>query len=655
MDPVVPRSFSFKSFSPQSFCQAFLLRYRQWLIAAFSCLLTTLGFFAAFALRFDFELAERIDAGTFFLPLAFLLLCRAIAYDHYDLHRGYWRYVSTDDAWNLFKAHLASSGVFMVSMWALSVSGFPRSVPIIEFALSLLLAVGSRLVVRMLCEYYFNKRRQELLTEQASFVIFGGSLTARLLLKSLKSQHQHMLYPMAIFDDNPELWGQKVSGVPVVGGIDHMRDFIVKNPVEWVTVTCHNLPSPKREVLSRLARECKVPVRYLRSMDDVLSSSLASQKDRMSVEQLLNCDVSIERNVDVEHALVGKRVLITGAGGSIGSELVRQVLSYGPRELILVDKCEFNLYSIEQEIRHQSLAPSSTKTHFVLADISQAWRMTRVFNKHMPEVIFHAAAYKHVPLLEKNVCDGFINNVVGTRVLLEHAKKVGAERFILISTDKAVDPSSIMGCTKRIAELMVSDFGKNTNLRTAAVRFGNVINSAGSVIPLFVKQIQSGVPITVTDERMERYFMSIRQAVRLVLNAASLADSGEIYLLDMGSPVRILDVAKKLRSLYGREDLEIVISGLRPGEKLSETLHSHRETKTPTGYEKISRLTAHQIPDIDIFELVSAIEEQVGRFDNDQLGRLLMNLVNNETEMSALSEFMLRRRIRDEDISVANS
>lgn len=627
----------------------FFLNHRRTLIVTLNIALTVASFIAALALRFDFNIAEKLNVAFVCLPLLVLIAARAAAYTFYDLNQGYWRFVSTHEALTIVKAHVLSTLVFMAAVGLFQIPGFPRSLAFIELALSLLLCAGSRVAVRLWCEYYLSKKAQRLLGPRREVIIVGGAVNGHLIIKTMRSQQKLHYNPIAVFDDDSSLWGQSVHGVKVVGAISRIPEFLKKNPnITSIIVSASHLSEEKQKQLDVWADRAGVTSQRLRGVDDILSSSLAGGDTIMTPEELLNREVKIEHENEIQQVIGGRRVLITGAGGSIGSELVRQVLMYEPSTLVLVDKSEFNLYQIEQEARDLAYA-KNTKKYFSLGDIVNRTQMKRLFNTHKPEIVFHAAAYKHVPLLEDNTHDGFVNNVIGTRTLLEVCESHDVERFVLISTDKAVDPSSVMGCTKRIAELMVKRVGdgismnggaEESGMSTAVVRFGNVINSAGSVIPLFIKQIQSGGPITVTHEKMERYFMSIREAVRLVLTAGTLGDRGEIYLLDMGKPIRIMDVAQKMRALYGREDIPITVTGLRPGEKLTERLYAVTEKRSNTKFNKVFSVRPHQDSDLNILDLVSALEEQVDDLSNDQLGQLLKNLIANQHNPERAYEFV---------------
>jgi FlaA1/EpsC-like NDP-sugar epimerase len=414
-----------------------------------------------------------------------------------------------------------------------------------------------------------------------------------------------------------------------------LDSVLQQNPrIAAVILAIPNLSSLKLDELRQICSSHQVPMKQLQTYEEIACADPFEPKTKLTVEEILERDIKVTDNPLIFAQIHDKTVLVTGAGGSIGSELVRQVLSFLPRQLILFDKSEYNLYAIEQELRR--VEPTVQKI-VVLGSVVDDKRLESVFSRYHPEIVFHAAAYKHVPLLESNCYEAFVNNIIGTRNLVRSAKRWGTDRFILISSDKAVDPSSVMGATKRIKELMVGDANnryhakgeRGHHLHTAVVRFGNVINSSGSVIPLFKQQILAGQPLTVTHPDMDRYFMSIREAVQLVLMAGILGHDGEIFLLDMGKPIKIVDVAKKLRALYGRRDIPIVFTGLREGEKLSEVLYSTTETRHPTEFGKVFSVHSRYHTSQNVFDWVEQLSSHLYDLDDEDIGREIHQFVAN--------------------------
>ncbi len=566
-------------------------RVRLPLVIAVHIALFAGSYLAALLLRFDLDIEESFVQRALLLPILVLVLTRFAAYTWWDLNRGSWRYASTRDLLTLVKAHVASTTAFVAVVALARIPDVPRSVILIDFGLSLFLSGGLRFMVRIASERFASRNPE--FSGIREVVILGAGDSGHLLVKNLLSQKRIMYRPVAVLDDSERLQGSKVDGVPVCGTLSELEATLLRLP--RVSAVIAAIPSLSSEKMSRIRGTCTahdVPLKRLQSFEDIACADALSTTPFLSIESVLEKEVDIEHESEIREALSGKRILVTGAGGSIGSELVRQILPFGPAELTLVDMNEYNLFRIERELsgRHDD-----TVKHFCLGNICDAHRLQSIMSQVHPQIVFHAAAYKHVPLMEANCYEAFCTNVLGTRNTLQAAWRCGAEQFVMISTDKAVDPSSIMGCTKRIAEALTQSYHnasrtEGSELKTAVVRFGNVINSNGSVIPLFREQILSGGPITVTHPQMERFFMSIREAVRLVLTAGILGTHGEIYLLDMGKPIKIVDVARKMRALYGRRDIPIVFTGIRPGEKLSEVLTDLTEEQVSTTYRKIRKL-----------------------------------------------------------------
>ncbi len=632
--------------------QRIVLRAHTPLVLLLNIFLTAFSFCLALGLRFDFELNQKFTFEYVGIPLIVLCIVRAIAYSYYELNRGYWRYVSTNEAVRIVKAHALSSLLFAAAVGIIRIPGFPRSLVFLEFALSILFAMGARLLVRLCCEKYLSKASQDG-GEVRDIVVVGAGVSGHLLIKTLHGIPNTKYRPVALFDDTAPLRGSAIHGVPIVGPTSELSEFLEHNPrVGAVIVAIPVISTIKLQEIEKVCANYHLPLKRLQSFEDIACNEHIEPQSPRTIEQVLSRETDVEHEDDIRTLIVGKRVLVTGAGGSIGSELVRQLITFAPSQIVLVDKCEYNLFSIQQELRGDK---SDVKKIYSLATIQDKDRMNRIFSEYRPQMVFHAAAYKHVPLLEANCYEAFQNNIVGTRILLEVSRRYGAERFVLISTDKAVDPSSVMGCTKRIAELMVGNSDglpaeevtvngmngsgakgeKARGMSTAVVRFGNVINSAGSVIPVFKKQILSGGPITVTHPEMERYFMSIREAVRLVLTAGTLGDKGEVYLLDMGNPIKIVDVAKKLLALYGRRDIPIVYTGLRPGEKLTESLYSSSELRTNSQFRKVFIVRGRKPQRLDVFEWVSAVREQLPHLNDLQVEAVIRTYVSNSENVEA--------------------
>lgn len=596
----------------------------------FDSLFTAFAVIFSFLLRFDFNFDSRVSPGLLFQVVLISVVARAFTSYLFKSYRLSWRHISASDLVEIFRNHLIGSLLIGFGIFLLRPEFFPRSIVVIEFFSSFSLMLGARLSWRYLNEYIQWSEKKN----SNKIVIFGAGSAGHHLVKTLKSNPMLGQIPVAIFDDNEHLWGSTVHRVPVLGGVDQSINYIRQHGnISAIAVAIPSIAPARLVELKIMADEIDIPLRVIQSFEEIACKSLSLKGNEMTVEELLEREVPVDHREDIAKEISGKRVLITGAGGSIGSELVRQILSYKPSECVFIDQSEYNLFAIEQELRSVSSIADydpSLKMNFVIADIVNKARLERIFCKFKPEIVFHAAAYKHVPLVEANCFEGFQTNVIGTKNLLELSRDNAIERFVLISTDKAVDPSSVMGATKRIAELLVEEFssniaviGNSSKLKTAAVRFGNVINSSGSVIPTFKKQILEGKEITVTHESMTRYFMSIKQAVSLVLTAGTLGEKGEIYLLDMGTPLRIIDVAKKLRSMFGRTDIPIRITGLRPGEKLEEVLTSPNEFVVQSDFKKVFKVRSKKKIQTNICQWVESVVPKANVMDDLDLGNLI--------------------------------
>lgn len=597
-------------------------------------ILTALAFIVSLYLRFEDQSFIAISEAERFLPFVLILLVytRFFAYCWYGLLDTRWRYTSPTDAINLAKAHFASSAALIAILPFINTRSLPLSIFIGEALLSLLFVFSGRLVVRTMSEKLFATEAYPL-SPRRNILVIGAGVSGHLFVRTIVSQPRLNYAPIGFLDDAPALARTRIHGVPVLGPLSALASILQEQiQIAAVIVAIPGLSSLKMTELKTICDTFHVPLKHLQSYEDIACADPYEPKTKLTVEEVLNRDVQVTVDPEIHAQIHGRTVLITGAGGSIGSELVRQVLSFSPHRLILLDKCEYNLYAIEQEIRRTG--PEVEKV-MVLGTIVDHKRLERTFATYHPEIIFHAAAYKHVPLLESNCYEAFVNNVIGTRNLLSCARRWGAERFVLISSDKAVDPSSVMGATKRIKELMVGDVNNrflsesrfSPHLHTAVVRFGNVINSSGSVIPRFKQQILAGQPLTVTHPEMDRYFMSIREAVHLVLTAGTLGEDGETFLLDMGKPLKIVDVAKKLRALYGRRDLPIIFTGLREGEKLSEVLYSSGETRSPTTFGKVFSVHSIYRSPQNVYDWVDAIEPRIHNMDDAEIGTLIHEFV----------------------------
>ncbi|MBX7136628.1 MAG: polysaccharide biosynthesis protein [Oligoflexia bacterium] len=594
--------------------------------------LSAWGFILALGLRFDFDPSEVARLERVAWPLILLLSLRALAFLRWDYISSYWRYFSTHDLGTLFKGHLASSLAFATCVYLFSIPGFPRSIVVMEFALSFLAIAGLALLVRLINETPIFGKLTNASGIGREVVVIGAGASGHLLVRNLRSQKQLKYIPVAVLDDSDVMQGVTIAGVPVTGKIASLQSLLNRYPNISVAILAIPSLAPNRvQAIKQMCEESNVILKKLQAFEDLACYDISSEHE-LSIESVLEKEVSFTHEEEIREQLSGRTVLISGAGGSIGSEIVRQVLPFKPRQVILLDNSEYNLFTIDCEIRTQF---PNAKVSAVMADISDRKHLESIFTAQPIDFVFHAAAYKHVPLLEDNCYQAFKNNIVGSRNIFQAAAKYKVRRFVLISTDKAVEPASVMGCSKRITELLVQEYSQlllraaDGGLDAATVRFGNVINSNGSVIPKFKEQILAGGPITVTHPDIERYFMSIREAVRLVLTAGVLGARGEAYVLDMGKPIKIVEVARKMLALYGRKDIEIVFTGLRKGEKLVESLTNIWEHPAPTRFPRVAVITNHRAIRLPrVAEWIEALEPRISGMSDAAIRREIVAFVD---------------------------
>lgn len=585
-----------------------LRRNRRALSIAGHLALVAFSYFIAYALRFDFRIPPE-QVRNYAETLPYLLLFRVLLFNRFGVFRGYWHLVGVRDLRQLIAAvSLGSLAFVAVLIFIGKVGTMPLVVPVLDWLIVIMLAGGARFLTRWIKEEPFRRpsrdqrgllrwikeepfrRRQRRRGRPA--IIIGAGVAGERLIRQLQHDPRHPLNVVGIVDDDPNKHGRMLHGVAVLGGSDELRRFVAMHHVQQIVIAIPSAtPEQLRSLVARAA-ETGIAVKILPPQVDLLSPDepQINQVRDVQVEDLLGRDQVQLDLKDVAPELAGKVILVTGAGGSIGSELVRQIARFNPRRLLLLDRAESPLYFIFHEIAEVHPAVDVVP---VLASVTNAARLDKMFETYRPDCVFHAAAYKHVPMLEWNMIEGVWNNVVGTLRLAQSAARVGTKKFVLISTDKAVNPTSILGATKRVAEHIVRELpslhASDTDFRV--VRFGNVLGSDGSVVPLFKKQIAAGGPVTVTHPEMKRFLMTIPEAAQLVLEAAALPEAaGRIAVLEMGTQVRILELAEQLIRLSGLvpyHDVQIVFTGLRPGEKLEEELVAPNETLAQTSIEKI--------------------------------------------------------------------
>lgn len=592
----------------------------------FDLIMLSSAFMAAMAIRVN-GLTPALEAEML-ICLALTLGSSSFIFLRLGLYRTVIRYMGQQAIVAVLQGVTASAVVLAVASY-LTFAGVPRSVPVIYWCFALISVGGSRWLVRI---YY----QMALEIHKTRVAIYGAGTAGLQMYKALV--HGEVYRPVAFFDDNASKQNTLIDGVLVYNPAN-ILEIVAERDISEVLLAMPGVPKRRRREITRGLRERGLVVKVIPGVEELVDGAGRVADVSQIYENILG-----RAPVEPEKALIagsisGKVVLVTGAGGSIGSELCRQIAHWGPAHLVLVESSEFALYQIERELyQQQQDEGQQLKVTALLGDVRDRARMAEIIESFSVDTIYHAAAYKHVPLVEQNVVLGADNNVLGTLSVLEAAEAFGVEQFVLVSTDKAVRPTNVMGATKRFAELVCQDFGRRfTKTRVCMVRFGNVLGSSGSVIPLFSDQINAGGPVTVTHPKVTRYFMTIPEAAQLVLQAGSMGRNGEVFVLDMGEPVRIYDLAKRLIQIMGHTvrdeenpdgDIEIQISGLRPGEKLYEELLLG-DNVSGTDHPMIMRAEEERLPSERLQVLVGELRQACSQHDCERVHRLLLETVKD--------------------------
>jgi len=572
--------------------------------------MVALAWTSAFLVRYDLHTAS-VPWGTIGLSLVPVLAIQGLVLWQTGLYRSVWRFASLPDAWNILKAVALGSLAIGAALFLYNrMEEIPRTVLVVYPAFLLLLLSGPRLAYRFLRDYSFVTRPNSGTTR---VLALGAGAAGEMLARDLKGEAGHDL--VGFLDDHPALQRAKVRGLPVLGRLADLPEVVRRQRVDLLVIAMPSASNAEMQRVVELCEETGLPFRTVPRMQDLVSGKARfTDLHEVAIEDLLGRDPVHLDTESIGQGLRGRTVLVSGGGGSIGSELCRQVAAYQPKRLVLFECSEFHLYRIERELEAEFPGIDLVPT---LTDVRDRKAVDRMFAEHRPEVVFHAAAYKHVPLLETQVREAIRNNVFGTRNIACAADAYGAAKFVLISTDKAVNPTNIMGATKRVAEVLCQNLDRRSQTRFATVRFGNVLDSAGSVVPVFREQIAKGGPVTVTHPDITRYFMTIPEACQLILQAESMCRGAEIFVLEMGEPVAIRYLAEQMIRLSGKRpvrDIAINYTGLRPGEKLYEELFHEAEELAPTSHQKILQA---QYREVDWDDLSEVLERLWAGCEND--------------------------------------
>jgi FlaA1/EpsC-like NDP-sugar epimerase len=587
-------------------------RHRIWQLGA-DAGLVALAWWLAFTLRFDAPTPVYYET-LFKRTILVVVAIKLAVFVTLGFYNRWWRYVSTRDMWRIawgvaLASVLADVAVYLIS--PVATVKLPRGIAALDLLLTLALVAGSRLLARTLME----RPTAGIVARGKEVLVVGAGDAGQLVIREMQRNRQLGYTPIGLIDDDPRKKNLRIHGIRVLGTTDDLRHILRDNRPDEVILAIPSASGEMRQRIVNVTREGNVPVKTLPGLYELISgeSDLATQIRPVQVEDVLGRE-PVEVDLEATAAyLKDATVLVTGAGGSIGSELCRQIARVGPQRLVLVDQGETALFEIERELVDDRGFAASIP---VLADCKSRTKMRQIFDRYRPDVVFHAAAYKHVPLMEANPLESVRNNAVGTRVVAEAAVEFGATRFVLVSTDKAVNPKTVMGQSKALCEWIVEAYGARDDVSTrfVAVRFGNVLGSSGSVIPIFRRQIAKGGPVTVTHPEMTRYFMTIPEAASLVVQAGAIGGRGDVFVLDMGEPVRILDLAMQMIRLSGKDperDVNVQIVGTRPGEKLHEELWGEGEVAEPTGHPKIMRVSGPIVDAVWLQDELAELERLV--------------------------------------------
>lgn len=584
-----------------------------------------IAWYTAYWLRFNLHPSPSIfTANHSFAALTLLIVVQLSSYYYFKIYRGLWRFSSLNDVVRILKATLMTMLLVIPGLYLFSWLHFiPRSVfPLYSIILVTLLC-GGRLFVRVHSDKR-GKRDKHGLSKHV--LVVGAGQAAESLVRDLRRGNEYQV--IGLVDDNIRKRGMEVHGVRVLGAIRQIEELVREYAVGLIFIA---IPSARSATMRRIVSHCEnsnVPFRTLPSLSALAAGRVEVNSLRpVNIEDLLGRDQVHLQWDKIAATITGKKVLITGGGGSIGSELCRQIMALKPAALVIVENSEYNLYLIAQEITQNH---PEIQVQLSLINITDEVAINHLFNQFQPQIVFHAAAYKHVPLLESQVRSAVFNNVIGTQILAETSVRFQVDRFILISSDKAVNPTNIMGTTKRVAEIYCQNLNSRAATQFITVRFGNVLGSAGSVVPLFQKQLQAGGPLTVTHPDMLRYFMTIPEACQLILQAMANGLGGEIFVLDMGEPIKISYLAKQMIRLAGKEpdkDIMIEYTGLRPGEKLFEELFHASEQLVPTDHEKLFKAKFRELEWSELTQTMRMLNTACAEHQNDELIILIKSLV----------------------------
>ncbi|MFT4680494.1 MAG: FlaA1/EpsC-like NDP-sugar epimerase [Flavobacteriales bacterium] len=610
----------------------------RWMIFIIDLLISLVSLQIAYQLRFNFEIPEK-DIHGLLIAIPVVLSIRAISFLWGRVYAGIVRYTGAKDTERIFIVISLGTSVLFVAngISFLLTESFliPTSVLIIDWLVSIFVMVGSRLMVKFI---HFEVTRGTI--DKSRIVIFGAGESGHIAQRTLRRDAGTRFKVVAFVDDSPKGSNIRIDGTWVRDG-NYLEDILVDEKVDQLILSPQNMPSERKREVIELCLKHHVMVRAVPPISSWAEGELSfKQLRQVRIEDLLERSTIKLNRDNIAQTVKDRVVLVSGAAGSIGSELVRQICGYGPMKILLVDQAESPLYDLEIELKKRF---SNVDIEPIIVNIRNATRTRKIFELFKVDVVFHAAAYKHVPMMEHNPAEAVLTNVQGTRNLADLSHEFKVNRFVMVSTDKAVNPTNVMGASKRAAETYCQSLDAKSETRFVTTRFGNVLGSNGSVIPLFRRQIEQGGPLTVTHQEVTRYFMTIPEAAQLVLEAGAMGNGGEIYIFDMGKPVKIIDLARKMIRLHGLEpdkDIAIKITGLRPGEKLYEELLNNQENTLPTHNPQImvAKVTEYSYSEVNdrIVDLINTVESNDNMKLVAALKVMIPEYVSNNSEFEQL-------------------
>ena len=595
-------------------------------------LMVSVAWGLAYLARYNFSPP---DWQTFINLLPAVVLVQGVILWRFGLYQRLWRFASIPDLWNIIRAVVFGAIAVALALVIINrLDGIPRTTLALYPVFLVLLLGAPRLLYRTWKDHGLNPKFEP---EAKRVLILGAGSAGEMLVRDMCRDGEYK--PIGFLDDDPRLKGAKVHGLNVMGHLSALDQTVSHYGIDIVIIAMPSATNAQMQQVVECCEQAEIPFRTLPRLQDLVSGRSALKELReVAIDDLLGRDPV---NLDWKHiseSLAGKTVLVSGGGGSIGSELCRQIAKLGPSSIVLLEQSEFNLYSIEMELRK---AYPNLRLHACLVDVADKAAVEHVLGQYTPHVIFHAAAYKHVPMLEYQARQAVRNNVIGTKTLAQAADKFGCGTFVMVSTDKAVNPANIMGASKRGAEIFCQGLDRKSKTRYITVRFGNVLGSAGSVVPLFRSQIEQGGPVTVTHPDITRYFMTIPEASQLIMQAGAMGEGGEIFVLDMGEPIKVNYLAEQMIRLSGKtpgKDVDITYTGLRPGEKLFEELFHDLENLSETNHEKILLAQCRLADWAYVQEIMDVMEKACAKYDEQECKRLLKNLVPEMGAAGVLAE-----------------